>query len=69
MSDRKLTDAYWREKGAAEERAKILEELHQLLSNEVMDVAGDMDRARGIEMAISHIQKRALNDLLGIIGK
>ena len=56
MSERKLTDAYWMEKGAQEERTKILEELHQLLSDEVKDVAGDMDRARGIEMAIDSIK-------------
>ena len=55
MGDRKLTDAYWMEIGAKAERAKILESLHQLLSDEVKDVAGDMDRARGIEMAIELI--------------
>ena len=43
MSERVLTNAYWMEKGAQEERAKILEQLHQLLSDEVKDVAGDMD--------------------------
>lgn len=57
MSDRKLTDAYWMQKGASEERAKIFEKLYQLLSNEVKDVAGDMDRARGIEMAIDSIKE------------
>ena len=56
MSDRKLTDAYWMEIGAKAERAKILESLHQLLSDEVKDVAGDMDRARGIEMAIGSVK-------------
>jgi hypothetical protein len=56
MSDRKLTDAYWMELGAIKERAKILESLHQLLSDEVKDVAGDMDRARGIEMAIGSVK-------------
>ena len=55
MGDRKLTDAYWMEVGATKARTKILEELHQLLSDEVKDVAGDMDRARGIEMAIELI--------------
>jgi hypothetical protein len=55
MGDRKLTDAYWMELGATKERANILESLHQLLSDEVKDVAGDMDRARGIEMAIELI--------------
>lgn len=49
--------------GAEAERAKILEELHQLLSDEVKDVAGDMDRARGIEMAIALIQKKPLEEL------
>ncbi|CAB5219780.1 hypothetical protein UFOVP221_138 [uncultured Caudovirales phage] len=63
MSERVLTNAYWMEKGAQEERAKILEQLHQLLSDEVKDVAGDMDRARGIEMAISLIKGDPLRDL------
>jgi len=57
MSDRKLTDAYWMELGAIKERARILAALHQLLSDEVKDVAGDMDRARGIEMAITRVSK------------
>jgi hypothetical protein len=56
MSERVLTNAYWMEMGATEERTKILEELHQLLSDEVKDVAGDMDRARGIEMAIGSVK-------------
>jgi hypothetical protein len=63
MSDRKLTDAYWLELGAIKERARILESLHQLLSDEVKDVAGDMDRARGIEMAIALIRGDPLKEL------
>ena len=42
--------------GAEAERKKILDALHQLLSDEVKDIAGDMDRARGIEMAIDLIK-------------
>ena len=60
MSERKLTDAYWMERGATEERKKILDALHQLLSDEVKDVAGDMDRARGIEMAIDLIKGESI---------
>lgn len=43
--------------GAEAERKKILDALHQLLSDEVKDVSGDMDRARGIEMAIALVSK------------
>ena len=44
--------------GERRARTQILEDLHQLLENEVEDVAGDMDRARGIEMAIARIEKQ-----------
>jgi hypothetical protein len=43
--------------GERRARAQILEDLHQLLEHEVNDVAGDTDRARGIEMAIARIKE------------
>lgn len=60
---RSLTNAYWIHVGELRERARILEDLHQLLNDEVNDVAGDMDRARGIEMAIELIQEPPLRKL------
>jgi len=40
-----------------QERANIVAELYELLADTLNDVAGDLDHAQGIRMAIEHVKK------------
>lgn len=42
---------------ATQERANIVGELYELLADTLNDVAGDLDHAHGIKMAIQHVKQ------------